>query len=152
MEFASHSRVSSLAHHFQREMIYRTDGHKQHNSLTNTQRQPRCRWHTYHYKSSEVASWKDGRESEGERDMQRKGERWVMMNGEERRVTRCFSKYIYAFIWMEYSVEQWHGASLLLAEEFKRWNGLVRHTYMMTRDGEDEYFWTIFTTTPQNSK
>jgi len=59
----------------------------------------------------------------------------------------AFQKYV--VIWMERGVMQWHVASLLLAAEFKRWNGFVRHTCMMTRDGEDEYFWRYL---PQHHK
>lgn len=76
-------------------MIYRADGHKQHNSLTNTQWQPRCRWHTYHYKSSEVAGWKDGTESERERGTCKGREKDGLCGTvRKRRETRCFSKYI----------------------------------------------------------
>ncbi len=135
-------------------MIYRADGHKQHNSLTNTQWQPRCRWHTYHYKSSEVAGWKDGTESEREEEREReretcKGREKDGLCGtvKKRRVTLLFKIYIYDMNGARSLL--WHVASLLLAAAFKRWDGFVRHTCMMTRDGEDEYFCTIFTTKQQ---
>lgn len=74
-------------------MIYRADGHKQHNSLTNTQWQPRCRWHTYHYKSSEVAGWKNGSERERERGTCEGREKDGLCGTvRKRRETRCFSK------------------------------------------------------------